>query len=309
MNILLTGGAGFIGSNIADAYICAGHNVVIIDNLSSGKRENINPKAIFYQMDINDDKLDNIFAKHKFDIVNHHAAQIDVRKSVADPVFDAQTNILSGIKILTLCKKHAVKKIIYASTGGAIYGEPQYMPCDEAHPVRPMAPYGISKHCLEHYIEYFYDLFKLNYTILRYANVYGPRQDPHGEAGVVSIFIGKLLEGGQPLIFGDGEQTRDYVYVEDVVNANLKALNAGGQKTINIGTGIETSVNELYKSLIKVMNLDVKPLHKDARAGEVYKICLSNNFAKKTLDWEPKVTLPEGLKRTAVFFSDQKRPG
>lgn len=302
MNILVTGGAGFIASNVTDAYIKAGYNVVVVDNLSSGKRENLNPKAVFYEMDIYDDRMDEIFAKHNFDIVNHHAAQIDVRKSVLDPVADANTNILSGIKILNLCKKHNVKKIIYASTGGAMYGEPEYMPCDEKHRIRPMAPYGISKHCLEHYIEYFYDLFKLDYTILRYANVYGPRQDPHGEAGVVSIFIGVLLDGGSPFIFGDGEQTRDYVYVGDVVNANIKALTTAGQKVINIGTSIETSVNELYKRLIKVMNLEIKPIYKDPRSGEVYRIYLDNKYAKEVLDWEPKVTLDEGLKKTADYF-------
>lgn len=302
MNILVTGGAGFIASNIADAYIKAGYNVVVVDNLSSGKRENLNPKAIFYEMDIADDRMEEVFAKHNFDIVNHHAAQIDVRKSVANPVSDANTNILSGIKILNLCKKHNVKKIIYASTGGAMYGEPEYMPCDEKHRIRPMAPYGISKHCLEHYIEYFYDLFKFDYTILRYANVYGPRQDPYGEAGVVSIFIGVLLDGKSPFIFGDGKQTRDYVYVGDVVNANIKALTTAGQKVINIGTGVETSVNELYKRLIKVMNLEIKPIYKEARAGEVYRIYLDNKYAKEVLDWDPKVTIDEGLKKTSDYF-------
>lgn len=302
MNILVTGGAGFIASNIADAYIKAGHNVVVVDNLSSGKRENLNPKAVFYETDIADGRMEEVFAKHKFDIVNHHAAQIDVRKSVTDPVSDANTNILSGIKILNLCKKHNVKKIIYASTGGAMYGEPEYMPCDEKHRIRPMAPYGISKHCLEHYIEYFYDLFKLDYTILRYANVYGPRQDPHGEAGVVSIFIGVLLDGKSPFIFGDGEQTRDYIYIDDVVNANVKALITAGQKVINIGTGVEISVNELYKRLIKVMNLEIKPIYKDSRAGEVYRIYLDNKYAKEILDWEPKVTIDEGLKKTSDYF-------
>jgi len=302
MNILVTGGAGFIASNITDAYIKAGHDVVVVDNLSSGKRENLNSKAVFYEMDIADGRMEEVFAKHNFDVVNHHAAQIDVRKSVADPVADANTNILSGIKILNLCKKHNVKKIIYASTGGAIYGEPEYMPCDEKHRVRPMAPYGISKHCLEHYIEYFYDLFHLDYTILRYANVYGPRQDPHGEAGVVSIFIGILLDGKNPSIFGDGEQTRDYVYIDDIVNANIKAITNGSKKIINIGTGMETSVNELYKRLTNAMGLDIKPVYKEARTGEVYKIYLDNKYAKDALGWQPKVGLDEGLKKTSDYF-------
>ncbi|MFH1453782.1 MAG: NAD-dependent epimerase/dehydratase family protein [Armatimonadota bacterium] len=307
MNILVTGGAGFIASHIVDAYIEKDHKVVVIDNLSSGKLKNLNTNAQLFQMDIGDERVEDIFAEYKFDIVNHHAAQIDVRKSVEYPVTDADTNILSGIKILELCRKYEVKKIIYASTGGAIYGEPQYLPCDEKHPVRPLAPYGISKHCLEHYIEYFHDMYKLDYTILRYANVYGPRQDPHGEAGVVAIFTGKLLEEKSPFIFGDGEQTRDYVYVGDVVNANTEALAKAGGEIINIGTGEETSVTRLFYKIADALNSDIKPVYKDARAGEVYKIALDNNYAGKVLGWKVSVSLEEGLRKTADYFKEEKK--
>ena len=223
MKILVTGGAGFIASQIADAYITEGHIVTIVDDLSTGFEENVNPAAKFVKINIGDPGIVDLFNKEKFDLVNHHAAQMDVRKSVADPIFDANTNIMGTINLLQSCVKSGVKKIIFASTGGAVYGEQEYFPADESHPTSPISPYGITKLTIEKYLYFYYLEHKLNYTILRYSNVYGLRQNPFGEAGVVAIFINKLLKGEQPVINGSGEQTRDYVFVEDVVKANLLA--------------------------------------------------------------------------------------
>ncbi|HZY10966.1 MAG TPA: NAD-dependent epimerase/dehydratase family protein, partial [Bacteroidota bacterium] len=224
MNILVTGGAGFIGSHVADACISSGHSVFIIDDLSMGKREYLNSNAKFLKMDIRDEKVREVFQKEKFDVLIHHAAQMDVRKSVDDPLFDASVNIVGTLNLLENCRSSGVRKFIFASTGGAIYGEQDYFPADETHPVRPCSPYGVSKLSIEKYLNYYHVVYGLNYICLRYANVYGPRQNPHGEAGVVAIFTSKMLSGDQPVINGNGKQTRDYVYVEDVVRANLSAL-------------------------------------------------------------------------------------
>ncbi|MFI5263873.1 MAG: NAD-dependent epimerase/dehydratase family protein, partial [Candidatus Kapaibacterium sp.] len=255
MKILITGGAGFIASHIADAFVSAGHSVVLLDNLSSGRIENLNPNAQFVQGDIRDTALvRSLFAKHSFDIVNHHAAQMDVRKSVADPLFDADVNILGTLNLLEASREHSVKRFIFASTGGAIYGEQDYFPADENHPTRPESPYGIAKCSIELYLHYYRKVHGLEHTIFRYANVYGPRQDPHGEAGVVSIFSNALLEGRQCTIFGDGKQTRDYVYVGDVVRAHLLTIEKNvGSETFNISTGIETDVNHLFSMLSTIL--------------------------------------------------------
>ncbi len=228
MKILVTGGAGFIASHIADAFIEEGHSVHILDNLSSGFEKNINPKASFIKADIRDKSLSKIFEKEKFDVINHHAAQMDVRRSVADPAFDAEINILGTINLLQNAVKYKVSKFMFASTGGAIYGEQEYFPADEKHPTAPLSPYGISKLSVEKYLFFYKAQYDLNYSILRYANIYGPRQNPHGEAGVVAIFSKKLLNGEQPVINGEGKQTRDYTFVKDVVKANLLALNDTG---------------------------------------------------------------------------------
>ncbi len=306
MNILLTGGAGFIGSNVADAYIREGHQVTVIDDLSSGRVENLNPGAAFHRMSIGDDRVGEIVREGSFDVLNHHAAQIDVRKSVSDPVFDAQTNILHSIRLLNYCRDYGVKKVVYSSTGGAIYGEPQYNPADENHRVRPLAPYGISKHVVEHYIELYHDLYGQDYTILRYGNVYGPRQDPHGEAGVVAIFSGLLLSGKDCLIFGNGKQTRDYIHVDDVVRANLMALEKGSGEIMNIGTGIETSVNDLYDAMARIVGVERDPVYKPPRTGEVERIFLAVEKAKKVMGWEPTVSLEDGLRQTVGFFREKR---
>jgi UDP-glucose 4-epimerase len=233
LKILITGGAGFIASNITDAYVALGHKVVIVDNLSSGKKRNINPHAAFYKVDITDAaKLRSVFLKEKPDIVNHHAAQIDVRKSVADPVYDARINIIGTLNLLENCKATGVKKVIFASSGGTIYGECGKNAPDEGAPGKPLSPYGITKHTVEFYLSYYSALFGLTYTVLRYANVYGPRQDPHGEAGVVAIFTERMLHDKDLFIFGNGRQTRDYVFVGDVVRANVSALKRGHNEII-----------------------------------------------------------------------------
>ena len=305
MNILITGAAGFIGSHIADAYIAEGHHVVIVDDLSGGVRENINPKAIFYQVDIRSEKIEEIFRKERIDVVNHLAAQMDVRRSVADPQFDASVNVLGVLNVLENARKHGVTKIIFSSTGGAIYGEQDYFPADEEHPLRPLSPYGITKLTTEKYLFFYKAVYGIDHVVLRYANVYGPRQNPHGEAGVVAIFCNKLLKGEQPVINGDGKQTRDYVFVGDVVRANVLALNYKGTDIFNIGTGIETDVNVLFRVLRDYLNPSCPEQHALAKAGEQMRSVISAKKIQCTLGWEPTVLLQDGLKQTAEYFKQK----
>ncbi|MDO8690820.1 MAG: NAD-dependent epimerase/dehydratase family protein, partial [Dehalococcoidia bacterium] len=219
MKVLVTGGAGFIGSHVVDGLIAQGHRVVVVDNLSTGSRDNLNPQAFFYEVDIRSPQLVEVFAQERPDLVDHHAAQMSVNRSVQNPREDAEINVLGSLNVIECCRNFGVKKVVYISTGGAMYGEPQYLPCDEAHPINPLSPYGVTKHNAEHYLFTYRHLYGLNYTVLRYPNVYGPRQDPLGEAGVVAIFTGKMLEGQQAVINGSGEQERDFVYVADLVEA------------------------------------------------------------------------------------------
>lgn len=305
MKVLITGGAGFIASNIADRYLALGHEVVIVDNMISGQRENIPAAAKFYEMDICDEALKNVFEAEKPDIVNHHAAQMDVRKSVADPAYDANVNVIGGLNILQNCVKYKVKKVIFASTGGAIYGEQDYFPADEEHPNRPLSPYGITKLTTEKYLFFYNHVYGLNYTILRYANVYGPRQNPHGEAGVVAIFSQRMLRKEQPRINGEGTQTRDYVFVGDVVKANELALTGGDNRIYNIGTGIETDVNTLFRTIAGKMDYDVEEIHADAQPGEQLRSVLTAGRIKEELGWEPTVDIKTGLERTVDFFRDK----
>ncbi|MEP7235752.1 MAG: NAD-dependent epimerase/dehydratase family protein [Ignavibacteriota bacterium] len=305
MKILITGGAGFIGSHIADAFIKAGHEVVVLDDLSSGRRENLNPQAHFINGDIGDGELlGRIFAEHQFDIVNHHAAQMDVRKSVADPLFDAKINIVGSLGLLEASRKHGVARFIFASTGGAIYGEQDYFPADEKHPTRPESPYGIAKRSVELYLAYYQKVHGLKHTIFRYANVYGPRQDPHGEAGVVSIFSNALLDGKECTIYGDGTQTRDYVYVGDVVRAHLLAVEKDpASVTLNISTAIETDVNELFAQLSAIISsADAKPKYAEPRKGEQKRSVCSNDKAGEILGWKPTISLKDGLAMTVDYF-------
>lgn len=302
MKILITGGAGFIGSHLVDRYLELGHEVVVVDNLVTGQRENIPAAAKFYEIDIEDKKLQEIFEAERPDIVNHHAAQMDVRRSVEDPLYDATVNVLGSINLLQNCIRYKVKKFIFASTGGAIYGEQDYFPAKENHPNRPLSPYGITKLATEKYLYFYQQVYDLNYTVLRYSNVYGPRQNPHGEAGVVAIFSTRMLEGKQAIINGEGTQTRDYVYVGDVVNAGELVLTRGDRKIYNIGTAIETDVNTLFHKIARLMNHPIEERHGPAKPGEQMRSVLSFESIKTELGWEPRVGLDEGLRRTVAFF-------
>ncbi|HKI79314.1 MAG TPA: NAD-dependent epimerase/dehydratase family protein [Ignavibacteriaceae bacterium] len=306
MKILVTGGAGFIASHISDAFINDGHEVFIFDNLSTGFEQNINPKANFIKTDITDKSLSSLFEKEKFDVINHHAAQMDVRRSVADPAFDANTNIIGTINLLQNCIKTGVKKFMFASTGGAVYGEQDYFPADEKHPTSPLSPYGISKLAVEKYLFFYNAQYRLNYSILRYANIYGPRQNPFGEAGVVAIFTSKLLNGEQPIINGTGEQTRDYVFVEDVVKANLLALNDQNSDIYNVGTGVETNVNQLYTELNNIIKNGQTEKHGPAAPGEQMRSVITSEKLFKRFGWKPEIKLVTGLAKTVDFFKQKK---
>lgn len=306
----MTGGAGFIGSNVADRFVELGHEVAVLDDLSTGRRENVPAAARLYEASLTDRAaVERIVAEFRPEVVDHHAAQIDVRHSVTDPIADATTNILGGIGLLEACVRHGVGKFIYASTGGALYGEGRRLPADEDHPCHPEAPYGISKYALEHYL-YFYRLAHgLDVTVLRYPNVYGPRQNPHGEAGVNAIFIGLMVEGKRPTIFGDGEQVRDYVYVGDVVRANELALTKGSGETVNLGWGRGVSVNDIVRILGGLLGTSEAPIHAAARAGEVQRIYLDASRAKDVLGWEPTVPFEEGLARTLEWYRAERAVG
>jgi UDP-glucose 4-epimerase len=305
LKILVTGGAGFIASQIADAFIAEGHKVFIIDNLSTGFESNINPKAVFIKADIGDKSLSSLFEKEKFDVVNHHAAQMDVRRSVADPAFDATTNILGTINLLQNCVRTGVKKFMFASTGGAVYGEQDYFPADEKHPTAPLSPYGISKLAVEKYLFFYHAQYNLNYTILRYANIYGPRQNPFGEAGVVAIFSTKLLKGEQPVINGTGLQTRDYVFVGDVVKAALTTVNDEASDIYNIGTGIETDVNELFHIINNIAGQGMIEKHGPPAAGEQMRSVITSDKIFSKFNWRPTTKLEVGLKHTVNFFKER----
>jgi UDP-glucose 4-epimerase len=302
MKVLVTGGAGFIGSHVADHFINAGHDVVIIDNLSSGREKNINPKARFYKMDIRDSHLLDVFEAERPEIMDHHAAQMDVRKSVADPVYDAEVNILGSLNLLECARKTKVRKVVYISSGGAAYGEPVYLPCDEAHPINPLCPYGVTKHTVEHYLFLYKELYGLDYAVLRYPNVYGPRQDPHGEAGVVAIFTGRMLKNQPISIFGDGQQERDFVYVGDCARANLLVAANGASGIYNIGCGVGTSINQIFDGLKQITQYSQPAKYEPAKTGETYKIYLNADKAKKELKWERTLTLDEGLRSTVEYF-------
>lgn len=300
--ILVTGGAGFIGSHIVDALIAKGHEVVVLDNLSSGKKANVNPAARLVKLDIRNPRLHKLFSDQHFEIVFHLAAQMDVRKSVDDPLFDAQTNILGGLNILENCKNFGVKKIIFSSTGGAIYGDTDIIPTPETAPLQPVSPYGIAKLAFEKYLYYYYKVFGLQYTILRFANIYGPRQNSKGEAGVVAIFIDKILQGEQPTINGDGKQTRDYVYVADVVKAALLALNSDKVDVYNIGTSVQSDVNQIFQLINSNLDNQAKEIHGEGKKGEQRVSCLDYAKINKALGWKPEVTLAEGIKLTVDWF-------
>jgi UDP-glucose 4-epimerase len=309
MKVLVTGGAGFIGSHVVDAYIDAGHEVTIVDDLSAGNKKRANPKAAWTLMDVRDPNIATLFEKSKFDVVNHHAAQIDVRRSVQDPFLDASVNILGALRLLDCCRSFGVKKFIFASSGGTVYGECPAGPASEETPNNPESPYGFSKAAAETYIRFYGKQHKVPFTILRYANVYGPRQDAHGEAGVVAIFCGKFLDGSPVTIYGDGKQERDYVHVQDVAAANLAALDRGANETFNIGSGVPTSVNALYEKLVKATGGKQKaPVLAPKRDGELQRSVLNADRARKVLGWEPSFDLEEGLSMTFAYFHNENSP-
>ena len=300
--VLVTGGAGFIGSHIVDAYVAAGHEVVVVDDLFTGHRKNLNGQCEFHEMDIRDARLETLFQKHEFEVVNHQAARGNVRASMEDPMIYADVNVRGGVNLLECCRKHGVRKIIYSSTGGCVYGEPRYLPADEKHPLQPRDPYGASKASFELYLPVYEMNYGLRYTILRYPNVYGPRQDPFGEAGVVSIFLGQMLRRIKPTINGDGEQLRDYVYVGDVVRANLLVLEKGDNDAFNVGWGKGTSVNEIFRQLASLLSDNVGAGHGPAKLGEIRETYLNSSKASEVLGWKPTVALDQGLKKTADYF-------
>ncbi len=306
MKIVVTGGAGFIGSNLVDCLLEYGHQVVVVDDLSSGQKKSLPLENVnFYQLDIRSPQIEDLFKKEKPDVVIHLAAQIDVRISVKDPILDADINILGTLNLLQCCIKFGLKKFIFTSSGGCIYGEGKDLPFTEDHPFQPDAPYGISKLVINNYLEYYREVYDLEYTILALGNVYGPRQDPFGEAGVVAIFAGLLLDGKQPIIYGDGQQLRDYIYVDDVVDSYIRVLDKANGQLFNIGTGLGTSVNTLYQKMAKITNFNGQPKYAPPRLGEIEKTYLDISKAKKLLKWEPKYDLDSGLEKTIDWFKKQ----
>jgi UDP-glucose 4-epimerase len=307
VRILVTGGAGFIGSHVADGYIAAGHEVAVLDNFSTGRDTNVNRAAVVHRVDLRDQPdVDKAVAAFRPELVNHHAAQSEVPKSVADPAYDAQVNIVGGLNLLKACVDHGVRKVIFSSTGGALYGEPDMVPADEDHPIRPLSPYGTSKFAFEQYLGTFRRTFGLDYTVLRYANIYGARQDFAAEEGrVIAIFASRMLAGRPVTIDGTGEQARDMLHVGDVAMANLAVLEKGSGGTFHISTGIAVTVNDLYRKLALLTDYRMKPNSGPARKGDVYRIALDNERARRELGWEPRVSLEEGLSLTVDYFREQ----
>ncbi len=307
MRVLITGGAGFIGSHIADVHLARGDEVTVVDSLVGGRQEFVGAAARFYQLDVRDPSLREVFDRARPQVVNHHAAQVSVSVSVREPLLDAETNVLGTLRVAELAVQFGVEHLIFASTGGALYGEPERQPADEATPLLPMSPYGCAKAAAEGYLALYRRLHGLPVCSLRYSNVYGPRQDPHGEAGVVAIFARALLAGEPPTIYGDGEQTRDFVHVDDVVRANLLAADRRAEGAFNIGTGEGTSVNTVFRVLSEALRAAMRPRHAPPRTGDVRHIRLDAGAARRHLGWEPSVSLEEGLARTAAWFADQAR--
>jgi UDP-glucose 4-epimerase len=303
--ICVTGGAGFIGSHVAEALVSEGHRVVILDDLSTGRKENVPTGAELEVLDVRSPQAAALLASRKVEILVHHAAQMDVRRSVEDPVFDADVNILGLINLLEAARQASVRQVVFASTGGAIYGEQDAHPADESHPARPVSPYGVAKLASERYLYYYHHEYGIDATCLRYANVYGPRQNPHGEAGVVAIFLHRLLADQQPMINGDGLQTRDYSYVEDVVRANLAAIGRKGFHTYNVGTGVETDVNVLFEQIHRAIGCGPAAVHGPAKPGEQQRSSISAALIERELGVAVSTPLAEGIQRTADWFREQ----
>jgi UDP-glucose 4-epimerase len=307
MRILITGGAGFIGSHVAAACLAQGHDVAIVDDLSTGALAHVPPGARFYPVDVRDSQIDEVFAVERPQIVSHHAAQVSVRRSMEEPIHDADVNVLGSLHLLEAARRHGVRRVVFASTGGAIYGEVEAGAADEHHRCRPRSPYAVAKLAVEHYLASYCSAFGLEAVVLRYANVYGPRQDPHGEAGVVAIFIQRILAGLPPTIYGDGEQVRDFVYVDDVVRANMQAqavtAPAGDPLIVNVATGRGTTVNALWQALVDIARPSVTAQRQPARAGDLVRSVLDPARAERVLGWRPEVDLERGVRETWAWFS------
>ncbi len=308
MKILVTGGAGFIGSHVCDQFVQHGHEVIALDNLSSGKKENLDPKVRLAVHDIRSPEAAALIERERPDAICHLAAQMDVRRSVEDPRFDADANILGMLNLLEAARKSGVKKVIFSSTGGAIYGEQDVFPAPESHATRPVSPYGVSKAAGELYLGYYRAQYGLKYVALRYANVYGPRQNPHGEAGVVAIFSQRLVAGQPCTIFGEGKQTRDFVFGPDVARANYLAFEKDVEGAINIGTGIETDINRLYALLAKAAGSNQPVTHAPGKPGEQLRSCIDASKAKQLLGWTPTVGVEDGLAQTIAYFRAKGAP-
>jgi len=302
VKVLVTGGAGFIGSHVTDVFLDAGHEVWALDDLSSGRRENLHPEVRLVVADIRSPDAARMVEAERFDVMCHLAAQMDVRRSVTDPRFDADVNVAGFLNLLEAARKSAVRKVVFSSTGGAIYGEQDVYPAPETHPTRPVSPYGVSKASGELYLGYYRAQYGLRSTALRYANVYGPRQNPHGEAGVVAVFSERLLRGGGCTVNGTGEQTRDFVFGPDVARANLLAATGDVEGPVNVGTGIETDVNRLYALLARAAGVERPAQHAPAKPGEQLRSSVDPSRAAKVLGWRPTVVLEEGLRRTVDWF-------
>jgi len=300
--ILVTGGAGFIGSHVTDALLAAGHDVHVMDDLSGGRRDNVNPKATFHQLDIRSEAAAELVTTARFEVMMHLAAQMDVRRSVADPIFDSDVNIRGLLNLMEAGRRAGLKKVIFSSTGGAIYGEPEYVPQDENHPLQPLSPYGIAKLSSERYLFFYRHVHGVEFVALRYGNVYGPRQNPHGEAGVVAIFAMRMLAGEPVFINGTGEQTRDYVFVEDVVRANMLALGYAGSGIFNVGTGRETSVNELFVAIRDDIDPRLEMRYRGAQPGEQKRSVLDYSHTASVLGWTPLTDVHSGLRSTVEWF-------
>jgi UDP-glucose 4-epimerase len=305
VKVLVTGGAGFIGSHVCDEFVQKGHEVIALDNLSSGKRENLDKRVRLAVLDIRSPEAADLIVSEQPQVLCHLAAQMDVRRSVEDPRFDAEANILGMLNLLEASRRAGVKKVIFSSTGGAIYGEQDVFPAPEGHATRPVSPYGVSKAAGELYLGYYRAQYGLQSVALRYANVYGPRQNPHGEAGVVAIFSQRLVSGQGCTIYGEGKQTRDFVYGKDVARANYLAFEKDFVGAVNIGTGIETDINRLYTLMAAAAGSDAKAAHAPGKPGEQMRSCIDNALAKKVLGWEPTVGLEEGLRNTVAYFREK----
>jgi len=302
MRILVTGGAGFIGSHVVRGFRAAGHDVAVLDDLSTGNRANLDPSVRLYQMDIRDAAAQSVFADFRPEVLDHHAAQANVPASVADPVFDASVNVLGGLNLLKLAAQHGVRKVVYASSGGAMYGEPDRVPVPETAAVRPLSPYGASKQAFEAWLGVYQRTFGLDFTVLRYANVYGPRQGIREEGAVVAVFATRMAAGQPVTIDGTGEQTRDFVHVEDLVRANLAALERGAGVAVNAGTGREMSIREIFELMAELADYHQPPGHGPARQGDVARIALDPSLAQAQLGWRAEIPLRDGLRTTYEYF-------